>query len=39
MKDYLRCPLSQEERDLITAIIWITTKDYKKRLYKKVNIN
>ena len=35
MKDYLTCPLSQEERDLITAIIWVTAKDYKKRLYKK----
>lgn len=35
MKDYLKCPLSQEERDLITAIIWITAKDYKKRLYKR----
>lgn len=35
MKDYLKCPLSQEERDLITAIIWITAKSYKQRLYKK----
>lgn len=35
MKDYLNCPLSQEERDLIIAIIWITAKDYKKRLYKR----
>lgn len=35
MKDYLKCPLSQEERDLITAIIWITAKDFKKRLYKR----
>lgn len=38
MKDYLKCPLSQEERDLIIAIIWITAKDYKKRLYKR-NMN
>ncbi|MGN1301845.1 MAG: hypothetical protein ACI4U9_04935 [Clostridia bacterium] len=35
MKDYLKCPLSQEERDLITAIIWITARDYKKRMYKR----
>lgn len=34
MKDYLKCPLSEEERDLITAIIWITAKDYRKRLYR-----
>lgn len=35
MKDYLKCSLSQEEKDLITAIIWITAKDYKKRMYKR----
>ena len=35
MKDYLKCPLSQEERDLITAIIWITAKDFKKQFYKR----
>lgn len=35
MKDYLKYSLSQEERDLITAIIWMTAKDYKKRLYKR----
>lgn len=34
MKDYLKCSLSQEEKDLITAIIWITAKDYRKRLYR-----
>lgn len=35
MKNYLECSLTQEERDLITAIIWITAKDYKKRMYKR----
>ncbi len=35
MKDYLKYPLSQEERDLITSIIWITAKSYKQRLYKR----
>ena len=35
MKDYLKCSLTKEEEDLIIAIIWITAKDYKKRLYKR----
>jgi len=35
MKDYLKCSLSQEEKDLISVIIWVTAKDYKKRLYKR----
>ncbi len=35
MKDYLKCALSQEEKDLISVIIWVTAKDYKKRLYKR----
>ena len=39
MKDYLKCSLTKEEEDLIIAIIWITAKDYKKRLYKGKNTN
>lgn len=35
MKDYLKCSLSQEEKDLIISIIWITAKSYKQRLYKR----
>ena len=35
MKDYLKCALSQEEKNLISVIIWVTAKDYKKRLYKR----
>lgn len=35
MKDYLKCSLSQEEKNLISVIIWVTAKDYKKRLYKR----
>lgn len=35
MKNYLKCTLSQEEKDLITAIIWVTAKNYKKRLFKR----
>jgi len=35
MKDYLKCSLTQDEKDLITKIIWITAKDFKKRLYRR----
>lgn len=35
MKNYLYCSLSQEEKNLITSIIWITAKDFKKQIYKR----
>lgn len=35
MKNYLYCSLSQEEKNLITSIIWITAKDYKRQIYKR----
>lgn len=35
MKDYLKCSLSQDEKDLITSIIWVTAKDFKRQIYKR----
>jgi len=36
MKNYLYCSLSQEEKDLITSIIWVTAKDFKRQNYKRI---
>ncbi len=35
MRDYLKCSLTEDEKNLVNAIIWMTARDYKKRLYRK----
>lgn len=35
MKDYLNCPLSEEEKNMIDSIIWVAAKCYKNRRYNK----
>ena len=34
MKDYLKCSLSDDEKDLIIGMIWRTAKTFKQRLYE-----
>lgn len=36
MKDYLKCPLTEDEKKLIKGIIWMTAKSYKQKKYQKV---
>lgn len=35
MKDYLRESLTQEEKDLVVAVIWRTAKKVKQRIFAK----
>lgn len=39
MKNYLNSSLSEEEKKLINAIIWVTSKSYKNRKYKRKTYN
>lgn len=38
MKDYLSCPLTEEEKDLINGMIWRTAKTFKIRLATKKSL-